>query len=285
MSTTYTPLRYPGGKTAYAGLLADVIKLNRLKDVVLVEPYAGGAGASIKLLLENKVAGLILNDLDPAIYAFWWTVLNASGELVKRLSRVPVTIDEWKRQREVSQRKDVSDLFALGFSTLYMNRCNRSGILGANPIGGINQTGTYKIDARFNREGLAKKIRDIAERASLIQIRNTSCEHLLYGLKRRKDTSNMLVYLDPPYFQKGPSLYLNHYAEKDHAKLAQIVLGCNLSWILSYDCHDEIRRLYSAIPQYKSQLRYTIIGNEEASELVATRLKVPNTLVRIKERH
>ncbi len=285
MSTTYTPLRYPGGKTSYAGLLADVIKLNRLKDVVLVEPYAGGAGASIKLLLENKVASLILNDLDPAIYAFWWTVLNASDELVKWLLRVPVTIDEWKRQREVSQRKDARDLFALGFSTLYMNRCNRSGILGANPIGGTNHTGTYKIDARFNREGLAKKIKDIAERASLIQIRNTSCERLLGGLKRRKDTSNMLVYLDPPYFQKGPSLYLNHYDENDHANLARIVLGCNFNWILSYDCNDEIKRLYSSVPQYKSQLRYTIIGNEEASELVATRLKVPNTLVRIEEGH
>lgn len=285
MSTTYTPLRYPGGKTAYAGLLAEVIKLNRLKDVVLVEPYAGGAGASIKLLLDGKVAKLILNDLDPAIYAFWWAVLNASDELIKRLSQIPITISEWKRQREISQKKDSRDLFALGFATLYMNRCNRSGILSANPIGGINQTGSYKIDARFNREGLSNKIKSIAEKASLIQIRNTSCERLLSDLKRRRCTSNLLVYLDPPYFQKGPSLYLNHYNGEDHARLARIVLGCNFNWILSYDCHEEIMRLYSDVPQYKSHLRYTIIGNAEASELVATRLKVPASLIHIKRRH
>ena len=210
MATTYTPLRYPGGKTAYAGLLSEVIRLNHLKDVTLVEPYAGGAGASIKLLLEGKVSQLILNDLNPAIYAFWWSVLNRSDELVKRINKTPVTIDEWKKQRAISRRNDVSKPISLGFSTLYLNRCNRSGILSANPIGGINQDGDYKIDARFNKEGLIAKIEAISKYSSLIEIRNSSCEKLLAGFKRRNDTSNLLVYLDPPYFQKGPSLYLNH---------------------------------------------------------------------------
>ena len=108
MATTYTPLRYPGGKTAYAGVLSEVIRLNHLKDVTLVEPYAGGAGASIKLLLEGKVSQLILNDLNPAIYAFWWSVLNRSKELVKKINKTPVTIDEWKKQRAISRKNDIS---------------------------------------------------------------------------------------------------------------------------------------------------------------------------------
>ena len=278
MSTTYTPLRYPGGKSGYASLLADIININRLENVVMVEPYAGGAGSSIKLLLEGKVSRLILNDLDPAIYAFWWSVINTPDELIGRIKSVPITINEWKRQRDISRRKDLSDLLALGFSTLYMSRCNRSGILTANPIGGINQSGNYKIDARFNRNSLISKIKTIAEFASLIEIRNTTCERLLTGFKRRKDTSNLLVYLDPPYFQKGPSLYLNHYEDKDHVKLSDIILSCNFNWVLSYDCHSEIRRLYSSVPLYDSQLRYTILGNVEAHELVATRLRVPNSL-------
>lgn len=284
MATTYTPLRYPGGKTAYAGLLSEVIRLNHLKDVTLVEPYAGGAGASIKLLLEGKVSQLILNDLNPAIYAFWWSVLNRSDELVKRINKTPVTIDEWKKQRAISRRNDVSKPISLGFSTLYLNRCNRSGILSANPIGGINQDGDYKIDARFNKEGLIAKIEAISKYSSLIEIRNSSCEKLLAGFKRRNDTSNLLVYLDPPYFQKGPSLYLNHYSAKDHEKLARIILGCDFNWIMSYDCHKEIKKLYASVPQYKSQLRYTIIGNESASELVATKLKVPKLLKKISVR-
>lgn len=281
MAITYTPLRYPGGKTAYASLLSEVISLNHLNDVVLVEPYAGGAGASIKLLMEGTVSRLILNDLDPAIYAFWWSVLNATNKLIMMIEEIPLTIDEWRKQREISRHKDSSDLLTLGFSTLYMNRCNRSGILTANPIGGIKQNGTYKIDARFNKDGIIKKVKAIAEKSSLIELRNTSCEQLLVGFKKRKNTSNLLVFLDPPYFQKGPSLYLNHYADKDHEKLSALILSCDFNWILSYDCHAEIQRLYSGIPLYQSQLRYTIIGNVEAYELVATRLRVPNTLKRI----
>jgi len=284
MATTYTPLRYPGGKTAYAGLLSEVIRLNHLNDVTLVEPYAGGAGASIKLLLDGNVSRLILNDLNPAIFAFWWSVLNRTGELVKKIRKTPVTIDEWKRQRLISRECNISNLLSLGFSTLYLNRCNRSGILSANPIGGINQDGAYKIDARFNKEGLIDKIESISKYSSLIEIRNSSCEKLLSGFKKRKDTSNLLVYLDPPYFQKGPSLYLNHYSAKDHEKLAKIILGCDFNWIMSYDCHEEIKQLYASIPQYKSELRYTIIGNTTANELIATKLKVPKVLKRILRR-
>ena len=281
MPATYTPLRYPGGKTAYASLLEEVISLNHLSNVVLVEPFAGGAGASIKLLLEGKVDRLILSDLDPAIYAFWWSVLYATNDLVSRVSNTPLTLEEWRHQRDISRKKDAQDLLALGFSTLFLNRCNRSGILTANPIGGIHQDGLYKMDARFNREGLIRKINAIAEKASCIEVRNTSCEKLLSGFKRRKDTSNLLVYLDPPYFQKGPLLYLNHYDERDHERLAHLVLSCNFNWILSYDCRVEIQRLYSSVPQYKSNLRYTIIGNIKACELVATRLKVPRGLTSI----
>ena len=284
MATTYTPLRYPGGKSVYAGLLSDVIRLNNLENVVLVEPYAGGAGASVKLLLEGKVSRLILNDLDPAIYAFWWAVTNAADELSNMVSETPITLEEWKRQREISRRKDSRDLLALGFSTLYMSRCNRSGILTANPIGGIKQTGTYKIDARFNKQRLLEKIKKIAEKSHLIDVRNTSCERLLAGFKRRKDTSNILVYLDPPYFQKGPSLYLNHYNAEDHEKLARLILSCKFNWILSYDCHEEIRQLYSSVPQYKSTLRYTILGNVAAYELIASNLKMPTCLERLSRR-
>lgn len=278
MPATYTPLRYPGGKTSYANLLSDVIRLNHLKDVILVEPYAGGAGASVKLLIEEKVSQLILNDLDPVIYAFWWSVVNCADALVDKILATPITIEEWKKQREISRQKDVSDLLSLGFSTLFLNRCNHSGIITANPIGGINQSGPYKIDARFNKDGLVNKILAISKLSSLIKIRNTSCEKLLTGLKRKKDTSNLLVYLDPPYFQKGPYLYLNHYCKKDHENLSKLVLSCDFNWIMSYDCHKEIRDLYATVPQYKSQLRYTIVGNAAANELVATKLKVPSFL-------
>lgn len=275
MSTTLTPLRYPGGKTSYAELLCEVISLNQLRDVTLVEPFAGGAGASIKLLLTGKVSRLLLNDLDPAVYAFWWAIRNRGQAFAEKILETPVDIETWKKQRCIVQEKDASDLFRLGFATFYMNRCNRSGIITANPIGGIQQTGSYKIDARFNREGLARKVLAISERASDIDIKNDSCEKIISVLSRRKRLDRILVYFDPPYFDKGPSLYLNHYQEKDHVSLARRILGCRFNWVLSYDCVDQIRQLYASVPQYQAELRYTILGNEKAKELIATRLKMP----------
>lgn len=283
MATTYTPLRYPGGKTVYADLLWDVITLNGMTDVVLVEPYAGGAGASIKLLLQGKVDQLILNDLDVAIYAFWWSVINEPDYLVNRVLTCDLTVDEWKKQREINRVKDSRDLKSLGFSTLFLNRCNRSGILTANPIGGIRQLGNYKIDARFNREGLVEKIINISGHSKKIALRNTSCEKLIAALNRRKNLSNFLVYFDPPYYQKGPLLYMNHYTASDHEKLAGLIQTSRFKWILSYDRHHEIERLYSHVKQYEAELRYTIVGNEKANELVATDLLVPGYLKPIKQ--
>jgi len=283
MATTYTPLRYPGGKTVYADLLRDIIALNEMKNVILVEPYAGGAGASIKLLLQGAVDRLILNDLDPAIYAFWWTVLKDPNYLVNQVLTCKLSIDEWYRQREINRQKKSHDLKSLGFSTLYLNRCNRSGILTANPIGGIRQLGSYKIDARFNRDGLVKKIASIAALAEKIVLRNTSCERLIASLNRRKNLANLLVYFDPPYYQKGPLLYMNHYTENDHARLASLIQGSLFKWILSYDRHPEIERLYLNVKQYEAELRYTIIGNEKAKELIATDLHVPEYLKPIRK--
>jgi len=275
MSTTLTPLRYPGGKSSYADLLGEIILLNNLHDVTLVEPFAGGAGASIKLLLNNRVSRLILNDLDPAIYAFWWAIKFRGKEFASKILRCEVSVKEWRRQRAIYNAKSTANLFELGFAAFYMNRCNRSGILTANPIGGIGQQGDYKIDARFNREGLAQKVLKIAERASQIDLRNGSCEHLIVGLMRRKQQDELLVYFDPPYFQKGPSLYMNHYKEADHMRLAEKIRRCRFNWILSYDCHETIRNLYRDVPLYHSELRYTILGNSKASELIATHLRMP----------
>ena len=279
MSTTLTPLRYPGGKSSYAALLSEIIRLNAMGKPIFVEPYAGGAGASIKLLLADKVAGLILNDLDPRIYAFWWAVKYHSKDLIELIRSKPVNLDEWYRQREISRKCSQKNLLNLGFSTLYLNRCNRSGILQANPIGGINQTGKYKIDARFNKDGIIQKIEKIAEKAESICVKNEMCERLIESLDCKKNSH--FIYFDPPYYQKGPSLYMNHYLEKDHVELSKRIRRCKIPWVLSYDYNEEICRLYKGLPQYTSNIRYTILGNEKASELVVTKLLVPHNIKKL----
>ena len=102
------------------------------------------------MLQSGKVKAVFLNDLDRAIYAFWRSILDHTEEFLHRMCYTSITISEWYKQREIYHSKP-DDILQLGFATFFLNRCNKSGILLANPIGGINQTGQDKIDARFKK--------------------------------------------------------------------------------------------------------------------------------------
>ena len=214
-----SPLRYPGGKTFLSPFFDGVIKDNGLEKVTYVEPFAGGAGAALTLLLSGKVNRIVINDLDKAIYAFWKSAIFDSVKFTKKIHSTPVTIKEWKKQKAIYNNPKAGR-FELGFATFFLNRTNTSGILDGGPIGGIKQKGEYKISARFNKDGL-ELIND-------------------YLNKR-----NTFIYLDPPYFEKGSSLYLNHYKKENHEALAKkLNQNPDAFWLLTYDNKKEIKSLY-----------------------------------------
>jgi len=126
-----------------------VIQANGLKDGVYAEPFAGGAGVAIALLLDGYVEQIIINDIDLSVYAFWYSVLNHTEELCEKIVSTSVSMDEWYIQKQVFTDKDPAFLLELGFATFFLNRTNRSGILNAGVIGGKYQTGEWKIDARY----------------------------------------------------------------------------------------------------------------------------------------
>ncbi|HAY93871.1 DNA adenine methylase, partial [Shewanella sp.] len=76
----YTPLRYPGGKGKLAYYLKALIQENNLLDCHYIEPFAGGAGVAFELLMQEYVRKVTINDIDPAIHAFWFSVLNHTDE-------------------------------------------------------------------------------------------------------------------------------------------------------------------------------------------------------------
>jgi DNA adenine methylase len=167
---TLSPLRYPGGKSALAGLFADIIAELDLHGPVYVEPYAGGAGAGIALLRTGIVDRIVVNDIDPAVHAFWVAVTQRNVELVERVRTVSLTVEEWRRQREVYRTGGEGDVLKLGFAFFFLNRTNRSGVLNAGVIGGQAQTGNYKIHARFNRDTLAERLTAIGGLADRIEV-------------------------------------------------------------------------------------------------------------------
>ena len=159
-----SPLRYPGGKNRIANFIAQVCVDNRISGLY-VEPYAGGASVALFLLFSNLVKRIIINDKDRSIYAFWYSVLHHTDKLCQMIIDTEVNVENWRKQKIVQSRKQYATLLELGFSTLFLNRTNRSGIISGGIIGGVDQTGEYKIDCRFNKVELIKRIRQIAENA------------------------------------------------------------------------------------------------------------------------
>lgn len=278
-----TPLRYPGGKTVYKDLLSDVILLNNIKDPTYVEPFAGGAGAAITLLLDNKVSKIVLNDADICIYSFWKSLIEKSDEFIQKLIETPVTIDEWFKQKKIYQEKD-NDFLSLGFATFFLNRTNRSGILNAGPIGGMNQTGNYKLDARYNKKALKDKIQNIIKRKNDIHIFNLDAEEFLTKLEEENLFDNIFIYLDPPYYEQGSNLYMNYYDHEGHLALSTFVIEhLKAHWLMSYDASDDIYKMYKNNPKYINSLNYSAQTKRKAEELIITSeiLKVPDSLTKI----
>lgn len=263
-----TPLRYPGGKGKLTNFVKLILAENDLLDGHYAEPFAGGAGVALSLLLQEYVIHVHINDLNKSVYSFWHSVLNSTDELCKMISDTPVTMEEWYKQRSIQRNPDELSLLELGFSTFFLNRTNRSGIITGGVIGGYDQTGKWKIDARYNKKDLISRIKHIASYKSRITIYNQDATQFLTDTVPALP-DNTLVYLDPPYYVKGKDLYQNHYCHEDHENLAKIVSSSiRQRWMVSYDFVPEIAEMYKDFRQIDYLLSYSASNRYKGSELM-----------------
>ena len=266
---TSSPLRYPGGKSAMAGLLRDIRRINGLGDQAIAEPFAGGAGASLTLLYLEETNRIYINDADRAIYDLWWTLVNRSEPFLDMLAGTRVSMVEWRRQRDVYRDGGRVSQLRRGFSAFYLNRCNRSGIImNGGPIGGVTQAGRWTLDARFNKSELRRRCEKIAEYSGRIHV---SCDD---GLKfiERLNPEGTFFFVDPPYFEKGPTLYLNSLDEEYHAALAVRLKGLGeAAWVLTYDDCPEVRRMYRGWATIRPfSVRYVAAERRTGQEVLIT---------------
>jgi DNA adenine methylase len=262
----YAPLRYPGGKASLAQYIRQVFVDNELLDGAYVEPYAGGAAIGVELLMTGYVTEVRLNDIDPAIYAFWKSVRDHSDDLIDCINTAPLTIREWRRQREIYTSTKRRSVLSLGFAALFLNRTNRSGILSGGVIGGLKQKGKWQIGARFNRETLSERVKRLAEYRERIHISRMDAESFLSDLKL---PSRSLIYIDPPYYSNGQRLYRNAYKPTDHQRVAKFVQEkLPFRWIVSYDDSREVSKLYSMRRQLRYSLQYSAQEKRMGGELL-----------------
>jgi DNA adenine methylase len=244
-----------------------------------VEPYAGGASVALSLLYEGFADTIHINDLNPGVYAFWNAALEQTSRLCEAILKTPVTIDEWHKQRAVTLDCDASS-FDLGFATFFLNRTNRSGIIGGGVIGGLDQSGSWKINARFTKPELIRRIEKVGRHRSRIHLTNADAADFLQGWAST-DVPPAFLYLDPPYFLKGAGLYDNFYDPKDHAAVALKVADLQHPWIVSYDAHPEIIGLYEHHHHIRYSLSYSATtSRHRGSEVMffSPDLALPDTL-------
>lgn len=263
----YSPLRYPGGKRQLAEFFKLVVRENDLTECLYIEPYSGGAAVALELLFEEYAGTIWINDLDYSLYAFWHSAVNHTEELVARIVSTPVTMEVWEAQKEV-QTDPSAPLLDLGFSTFFLNRTNRSGIIRAGVIGGKDQKGKYKLDARFNKQDLVARLQKIGRYRERIRVLNQDAAHLLRnGLPFAQES--VLIYLDPPYYAKSTEdLYQNSYDHTDHANVAELLQDVEYPWVVSYDNVKPVRRLYAEYEYRTYDIHYSAQERYEGAEVV-----------------
>lgn len=276
-----TPLRYPGGKSLMTSFFIDLFKVNNLCGVSYAEPYAGGAGAAINLLLNGYVNRILINDASVPVYSFWKYIKDENSRFIDTILNCKVNLNTWKTMHDIVKYYK-EPCFELAFAVFFLSRTNRSGILNGGPIGGASEqnqiSAPYKIDCRFNKIDLAKRIENIGRKRSHIVVTNKDAIKFLKDLKK---CDNLFVYLDPPYYKKGKSLYLDYYNHKDHEDLAcYLKKTLKFKWVLSYDCVEEIKALYSDFPLYTFNLNYTVQKVKIGQELLthSKNIVMPTTM-------
>ena len=264
----YSPLRYPGGKNKLSAFIAKICIDNNINGHY-VEPYSGGASVALFLLMEGFVDRITINDRDRSIYAFWHSVLNKTKQLCELIENAELTVVEWRKQKEIQSNKKTADLLELGFSTFYLNRTNRSGIINAGVMGGVAQNGNYLMDCRFNKADLLERIKKIAKNKKNIRLYKKDAIKLIDKIQNEAETENVVFYFDPPYYLKASTLYMNHYEYKNHKRVSDKIKAIeNIKWIVSYDNVPEIQKLYSNCRQKEFSFKHTAYEIREGKEIL-----------------
>lgn len=263
----YSPLRYPGGKNNISVLVELLMQKAGIRRGIYIEPFVGGGGVALSLLLKDKVESIVINDYDIAIYSVWYAILNETEKFVEMIDQAVLSIEEWKKQKTIYNQYHDSYSLELAFATFYLNRTNRSGIIKAGPIGGYNQTGKYLLSARFNKEKLKKKIEKIATYANRIQLYNLEIKDFIKVILPKYE-KNSFIYFDPPYYTKGKKLYINFFEADDHVELSKLILGIRSKWMLTYDDVPEIELLYSKKQIKRFDITYSVANSGKKSEIL-----------------
>ena len=267
-----SPFRYPGGKGFLTPYLEDQIRQRfGANKPTYAEPFCGGAGSALNLLVDGSVGHLHLNDADYRIFSAWKAMIRETDRFLERLQNVKPNLETWEDSLQKLHEKPTSRYsFEVGFAAFFINRTSRSGVvLGSGPIGGYNQDGNWKIDARFNKAGLSERIRRIGNLSDSISLSCLDGLEFCRQLEKEKCLDATFLFVDPPYVHAGGRLYHDGMNLAKHDALAEWLLsGVAPHWLLTYDDHQVVRENFATMQEHRIQVRYSLGKRRLEKELM-----------------
>ncbi len=269
-SSPSSPLRYPGGKQSLAPFVRTLIRGNDMYGCVYAEPYAGGAGLALRLLMDGVVSRVLLNDKCPMVCSFWRSLFWRTNELLQLVDKTPVTMETWMLTREITECPEEFSEIEIAFALFFQNRTNFSGVIDGGVIGGKAQVGKYKLDARYPKGRLLKLMETLSMLRDNVEVSHLDAISFMQAHVLPLDRT-CLTYCDPPYFEKGQALYMNAYLPEDHVKVADFLHehASGMRWMVSYDNAPQIIELYKEDSLYSFDLPYSAHRVRRGKELLA----------------
>ena len=278
LSKIVSPLRYPGGKSALCYYIEKFIDEQNISGCHIIEPYAGSSIISLDMLQKGKAAKATLVEKDPLIYSFWQSVFTQTEKLIELIESLPITIETWHNFQHYRAETNLENctVLEMGLAGLFFNRTNFSGILKANPIGGLGQNSEHTIDCRFNKERIIKSILSISKFHTKVALIHGDALHILENNKNLRK-GNVFFYIDPPYYLKGKSLYRHWHDTQQHQHLSTILKKIRTKpWLLSYDDNPEIRKLYQTQTTENIYLDYHVSSyRKNHPEILLSNREIP----------
>ena len=231
--------------------------LKKKGDLILVEPFAGGASVGLQLLMDGKIDQLWINELDEHVYTCWYHMLF-NNKFTDMIRSITVNVKNYKHMKKILNGDDKWGKEHMALAYFFINRTAHSGLHNSGPIGGYDQSGNYKIDCRFNKDKLIQRIENIKKWRGHIRLTNKDGAQLIKEINNTMRHANIVFYVDPPYYTQGKVCYRSHFNENNHKVLADVLSDVKLPWLLSYDDCPEIRALYKGWAKTKRvELNYS----------------------------
>lgn len=264
--------RYPGGKSKLKKVISRHLSLYSSEiGLEYREPFFGGGSIGIEFLsmYSNRHSKIWINDKDGGIAALWTSVMRHPDLLKEMVMEFIPSVDAFYQYRDIltsisENPSSEQEIAKYGFMKLAVHQISYSGLgtKSGSPLGGKKQESKYKIDCRWSPKYICGKIDFLHRLLNGADVRGGQCTNLDF-MDLIEDEGKAILYLDPPYYEKGNDLYQYGFLEADHIRMANALRETDHSWLLSYDDCQEVRDLYDWAVIERVDVNYSITANKD----------------------